>query len=113
MSTRSYCSASLRHSVAPSSQRYVRLEQRGLIVTIRRSKTDQEGKGVEIAVPIVASNSLRAVRAVKAWLDASGIAAGPLFRSFALQCQMLETPLDGRDVANLVKKLTSEGAARG
>ena len=30
-------------------------------------------------------------------------ATGPLFRSFSLQRQMLETPIDGRDVANLVK----------
>jgi integrase len=91
----------------------LRFEKRGLLVTIRRSKTDQEAKGVEIAVPFVANRSLCAVRAVKAWLDASGIAPGSLFRSFNLQRQMLDKPIDGRDVANLVKKLTSKARLEG
>lgn len=91
----------------------LRFEKRGLIVTIRRSKTDQEAKGVEIAVPFVASRSLCAVRAAKGWLEASGLVTGPLFRSFTLQREMLETPIDGRDVANLVKKLTSKARLEG
>jgi len=91
----------------------LRFEKRGLIVTIRRSKTDQEAKGAEIAVPYVASRSLCAVRAVKAWLDASELAAGQLFRSFTLRREMLETPINGRDVANLVKKLASKARLDG
>jgi integrase len=91
----------------------LRFEERGLVVAIRRSKTDQEAKGAEIAVPYVASRSLCAVRAIKTWLDASGIAAGRLFRSFGLQRQMLERPIDGRDVANLVKKLAQKARLDG
>ena len=48
---------------------------------LRPPKT-QEAKGPEIAVPFVANRSLCALRAVKAWLGASGIVAGPLLRSF-------------------------------
>lgn len=91
----------------------LRFEKRGLVVTIRRSKTDQEAKGIEIAVPYVANRSLCAVRAVKSWLDASAMTAGPLFRSFSLQREMLLTPIDGRDVANLVKKLTRKARIEG
>ncbi|MGA8474909.1 MAG: tyrosine-type recombinase/integrase [Candidatus Cybelea sp.] len=91
----------------------LRFEKRGLVVTIRRSKTDQEAKGAEIAVPYVPNHSLCAVRAVKVWLEASAIAAGFLFRSFSLQRQMLETPIDGRDVANLIKKLTTKARLDG
>jgi len=40
----------------------------GLAVTIRRSKTDQEGAG-------------RTVRATRAWLAAAGIVQGPLFQA--------------------------------
>ena len=108
-----FAAALRRSELAALRAEDLRFEKRGLIVTIRRSKTDQEAKGAEIAVPYVPSRSLCAVLAVKAWLEASAIAAGPLFRSFSLQRQMLETPIDGRDVANLVKKLTSKARLDG
>jgi integrase len=91
----------------------LRFEKRGLVVTIRRSKTDQEAEGAEIAVPYVATRSICAVRAVKAWLESSAIVDGHLFRSFDLRRQMLPTPIDGRDVANLVKKLASKARLDG
>jgi integrase len=69
--------------------------------------------GAEIAVPYVENRSLCAVRAVKAWLSRAGVGAGPLFRSFTLQRRMLESPIDGRDVANLVKKLTKTARIEG
>lgn len=53
--------------------------QAGFRVMIRKSKTDQEGAGQEIAIP--SGGKLRAVEAVKAWLTASGITEGPVFRS--------------------------------
>jgi integrase len=108
-----FAAALRRSELATLRVEDLRFEKRGLIVTIRRSKTDQEAKGIEIAVPYVASRSLCAVHAVKTWLEASSLTAGPLFRSFTLQRQMLETPIDGRDVANLVKKLTSKARLEG
>src|SRR5262249_52153074 len=50
----------------------------GLRVTIRRSKTDQEGQGATIA--IIRGGGCCPVKAVKAWLDAAGISEGPIFR---------------------------------
>jgi hypothetical protein len=44
----------------------------GIRVTIRRSKTDQEGQGVVIAI-IRGSGETCPVRALKAWRDAAGI----------------------------------------
>jgi site-specific recombinase XerD len=54
-------------------------EPDGMRVQIRRSKTDQESQGQEIAVP--RGNKLRPVRAVQAWMKAARIKDGPLFRS--------------------------------
>jgi site-specific recombinase XerC len=51
----------------------------GLRITIRRSKTDQEGVGQTIA--IVRGSIACPVAALKAWLEAAGITTGPLFRS--------------------------------
>lgn len=108
-----FAAALRRSELAALRVEDLRFEKQGLIVTIRRSKTDQEALGTEIAIPYVANRSLCAARAVKAWLAAAAIAGGPLFRSFNLQRVMLERPIDGRDVANLVKKLTSKARLEG
>lgn len=84
---------------------------KGLIITIRRSKTDQSGAGQEIGVPMVARNELCAVRAVAAWMEVSGIRSGALFRSFGpggrnRPMRLTASRIGGRDVANLVKRLT-------
>jgi site-specific recombinase XerD len=73
----------------------------GVRVTIRRSKTDQESAGQEIAVP--AGGKLRAVEAVKAWLSASGITSGPVFRSVNRGGRVLPDALTDRSVALIVK----------
>jgi site-specific recombinase XerD len=51
----------------------------GLRVTIRRSKTDQEGAGAVIAV--VRGSIACPVAAVREWIAAAGISEGALFRS--------------------------------
>lgn len=50
----------------------------GLRVRVRRSKTDQEGAGIEKAIPH--GRFIRPVALVREWLDAAGITEGPLFR---------------------------------
>jgi integrase len=50
----------------------------GLRVLIRRSKTDPEAQGQEIAIP--RGTQLRPVEALQAWLAAAAISDGPLFR---------------------------------
>ena len=52
----------------------------GLLVTIRRSKTDQDGEGVTIA--ITRGDVACPARALREWLDAAGIEAGPIFRPY-------------------------------
>jgi hypothetical protein len=53
---------------------------RGLLVTIRRSKGDQEQEGAEVAVPYAQEPDRCAVRALRRYLDAAGIHRGPVFR---------------------------------
>ncbi len=73
----------------------------GFRVLIRHSKTDQEGQGQEIAIP--AGGKLRAVEAVRDWLEAAGITSGPVFRPIARGGRMLTEALSDRSVANIVK----------
>jgi site-specific recombinase XerD len=73
----------------------------GIRVTIRRSKTDQEGQGQVIA--IVRGGAACPVKAVKAWLEASGIAEGPVFRSVAKGGRLGARRLTDKSVCDLVK----------
>jgi integrase len=55
--------------------------ENGLQITLRRSKTDQEGRGRLVAIPYRSNLETCPVRALRAWLDRSGIVDGPVFRS--------------------------------
>ena len=53
----------------------------GLTVTLRRSKTDQEGQGRKIGIPYGSNPETCPVRNIQAWLEVAGINSGSLFRS--------------------------------
>jgi len=53
----------------------------GLTVTLRRSKTDQDGKGRKIGIPYGSNPETCPVRTTQAWIEQSNVTAGPLFRS--------------------------------
>jgi site-specific recombinase XerD len=73
----------------------------GMRVIIRRSKTDQEGQGHEIAIP--SGGKLRPVEAVQVWLAAASIAEGPVFRPVAKGGRVAACALSDKSVANIVK----------
>jgi site-specific recombinase XerD len=50
----------------------------GMLVTLRRSKTDQEGLGRRVAIP--RGETACPVAALRAWLNAAGISEGAIFR---------------------------------
>jgi site-specific recombinase XerD len=73
----------------------------GLLVTIRRGKTDQEGAGRTIAIP--RGDVACPVRALRAWLEAAAIDAGPIFRPVDKAATVRASRLTCRSVANFVK----------
>lgn len=75
----------------------------GLEVTLRRSKTDQEGKGTLKAIAYAGSPAVCPVRALRTWLDAAGIQGGPLFREVTRHEAISAKALSGRSVARIVK----------
>jgi site-specific recombinase XerD len=77
----------------------------GLVVTLRRSKTDQDGAGSKIGIPHGSNPETCPVRTVQAWLAEAGVDAGPLFRSINRHGQVRAGRLSGIDVARVVKKL--------
>src|SRR5205823_6167619 len=68
----------------------------GLRVTVRKSKTDQEGQGATIA--IVQGSSACPVNAVRIWIDRVGISSGPIFRPVTRTGRISSRRLSGRAV---------------
>ena len=77
--------------------------RQGLIVTIRRSKTDQEGVGRRIGIPLGRTRHCP-VAAVEAWLSASAIDTGPLFRPITRHGHVAANPLTGDAVSVLLRE---------
>lgn len=76
--------------------------ERGIVITIPRSKTDQEGEGQTVAV-VEDGGPFCAVSALRAWRRAAGIASGPVFRGFRLDGAIRESALHPGEVARIVK----------
>ena len=75
----------------------------GATVTLRRSKTDQEGKGRTIGICHQARPDACPVRALRAWIQAAGIQEGPIFRKVAKSGKVAEDALTGAGVAYILK----------
>jgi integrase len=73
----------------------------GIVLAIRRSKTDQAGEGREIAIPH--GRKLAPVAALDAWLAAARIANGPLFRAVRGTTVLPSALYDGT-VARIIKR---------
>ncbi len=74
----------------------------GMFLHIRRSKTDQFGRGQRVAVP--EGRLLRPVSRLRRWLALSGIERGPLFQTMRRGGHVQGRPLHPTDVARLVKR---------
>jgi integrase len=76
----------------------------GLVVTVRKSKTDQVQAGRKVGIPFGVYDETCPVRAVLAWLHKSGIEEGPLFRPINRHGRVQGRRLSGRAVAEVVKR---------
>jgi integrase len=74
----------------------------GLILILRRSKTDQEGRGRRIGIPH-ARGRWCPVQEVQAWIEVSEIEDGPLFRSLCKGGSVSVDRLSGEAVSVLIK----------
>src|SRR5690349_18790453 len=73
----------------------------GLTVTLRRSKTDQQGIGREIGIPYGANPETCPVRTMQAWIEQAAITSGTLFRPINRHGQIKRGKLSGIDVARI------------
>lgn len=95
--------AALRRSeLVAIERRDVELVDKGLKLTLRQSKTDQEGEGQVIAVP--AGKTLKPVERLKAWLAVRGQGVGPLFYQIDPQGRLTDQPMSDRSIARLIQR---------
>jgi len=84
--------------------RDVAVERAGVVLTLRRSKTDQEGAGRQVGVHPGARKSTCPVRAVKAWLKERGRWPGPLFCQVGADGAIEREALDSERVRKVVQR---------
>lgn len=76
--------------------------RQGVVVTLRRSKTDQSGAGRRIGIPYGRTRWCP-VKHLTDWLDKAGIEDGPIFRSINRHGQVADQRLSGEAVSIIVK----------
>lgn len=97
-----FASALRRSELVALNCKDVSFVPEGMILTIKRSKTDQEGEGRLIAIPY-AQGSYCPVNSLKHHLDCSGIKNGSIFRTFSADCSG-KSRLTGHGVAYVIKQ---------
>jgi site-specific recombinase XerD len=80
----------------------VELVRDGIKLTIRHSKTDQDGEGQVVAVP--SGRVLAPGARLNEWLRERGGEAGPLFYRTDGQGRMTGKPMSDRSIARLIKR---------
>lgn len=74
----------------------------GVLVTIKRSKVDQEGRGAQVAVPN--GRRLMPVAALREYVSAANLSTGPLFVRIGKGDRVTADRLTPQSVALIVKK---------
>jgi integrase len=76
----------------------------GVVVNVRKSKTDQEGAGREVGLPFGAGQDTCPVHALRQWLDSAGIREGPVFRSVGRYGHVSRRGLHRDSIGKLLKR---------
>jgi site-specific recombinase XerD len=77
--------------------------RQGIIITLRRSKTDQTGAGRKIGIPFGRTRWCP-VKYLTDWLDQAGIESGPIFRVISRHGHVADQRLSGEAVSIIVKE---------
>lgn len=81
----------------------LRWSKDGLLVKIRRSKTDQTGEAAEKAVPFGLVATRCPLLHLQEWINAAGLSTGPLFRRIRKGDCVREDRLTAQSVSLLIK----------
>ena len=99
-----FSSAMRRSEIVDADVNSIRFVTRGVEVTVKRSKTDQEGIGHIVAIPYGNQEKTCPVRALQSWIEIAQIQEGPLFRSVDRHGRVSAGRMDSGSVARIVKR---------
>ncbi len=88
---------------------------KGVSVLIRRSKTDQQGKGEHVALFYATRTALCPVRAVQDWMRQARVTEGPLFlrlSSHRAEPQIIADPLSPEMIRYIVQTWTTRAGVQ-
>lgn len=108
--------ANRRSEVANLSTNDLTRLDTGFIVRIRRSKTDQSGKGEVVGIPLGEHPETCPVLAVEDWLEVSRRKIGdgrPLFSRIFNHASIATTPLSDRSIARIIQARASAAGITG
>lgn len=97
-----FAAALRRSELVALDRHHLDFVSEGLIVTVVRSKTDQAGKGRQIAVPFGRTTACP-VKSLSSWLEAAPISTGPIFRSVSKSGVIGDGRLSAQSIALIVK----------
>jgi integrase len=87
---------------------HLRFASQGFEALVEKSKTDQEQRGHVKVIAYGGDPTTCPVRAVKSWLERSGIVEGPVFRPINRHEQLGARALTGHAVAAIVKRTAAD-----
>lgn len=79
--------------------------EEGAVLNLRQSKTDQDRRGVEVAIMRGSSESTCPIQSLQDWLAVSEIIEGPIFRAIVGNSKVSEDRLAPQGIARIIKKL--------
>ncbi len=100
-----YAGAFRRSELVSLDVEDVRFEPEGARITVRRSKTDQEGLGHTKDINHAAHSANCPVKALKKWMESAHIESGPLFRPVNRHGTALDSRLTPQSIALVVKRV--------
>ena len=99
-----FAGAFRRSELVGLDMRDLKFTSEGVVITVRTSKTDQEGEGMQKGIPMGRKPLTCPVRALKAWLHAAGIVAGAVFRPIDRHGNIRQQALSDQSVALIIKQ---------
>lgn len=99
-----FAAALRRSEISAIDLDHIRFGAEGVVLTLPRRKTDQEGEGTEIGIPFGKDEAYCPVRTLQAWIAEAGITEGAVFLSIGKGGRILQSRLGDKDVARAIKK---------
>ncbi len=99
-----YAGAFRRSELAGLAVQDLAWVEEGAVLTLARSKTDQQGQGRQVAIPHGAHAATCPVRALRRWIEQAALTEGPLFRPVDRHGQLRAGRLHADAVGAIVKR---------